>query len=128
MKSTDPKTVALSFLDHMRTREFSAAYGLLSDDVIVWNAIAGTMSKSQLMELGAKTIEQTKSGWNTTILGVTAEGERVAIEAVGFMELSDDKTYNNEYHLLFKVGPDGKIFSFKEYMDTAEAIRVFGQV
>lgn len=128
MNSTDPKNVVLSFLEHLRTRDFSAAYGLVADDAVVWNAVTGDMTKSQFMELGAKTLEQCKSGWNITILGLTTEGDRVAVEADGFMQLSDDSTYDNEYHLLFKVRPDGKIFIFKEYMDTAKAIRVFGQL
>jgi ketosteroid isomerase-like protein len=128
MKSTDPKSAVLSFLENMRARDFAAAYELIADDAIVWNAIIGAMTKSQFMDLSAKTIEQCKNGWNTTILGITTEGERVAVEAKGFMELSNDNTYNNEYHLLFKIRPDGKIFALYEYMDTAKAIRVFGQL
>jgi ketosteroid isomerase-like protein len=62
MKSTDPKSVVLSFLENIRARDFSAAYGLVADDAIVWNAVTGAMTKSQFMDLGAKTLEQCKSG------------------------------------------------------------------
>lgn len=126
MNSIDPKSVALSFLGHMRTQEFAAAYALFADHAVVWNSLAGSINKSQFMVLCAETIEKCKSGWNTTVLGITAEGGRVAVEAEGFMELADDRIYDNQYHLLFETDPSGKIILLKEYMDTAKAIEFFG--
>ena len=35
------------------------------------------------------------------LTGITAEGDRVAIEAQGYAKLKNGKTYENLYHFLF---------------------------
>ncbi len=47
-----------------------------------------------------------------TVQGVTAEGDRVAIEAEGRAELKNGRIYANRYHYLF-VLRDGKILPSK---------------
>jgi ketosteroid isomerase-like protein len=58
-----------------------------------------------------------------TILAMTAEGDRVAVEATSFGYLSHahDRPYNNFYHNLYRIR-DGKIVLFKEYQDTLHAL------
>ena len=53
------------------------------------------------------------------ILGVTAEGDRVAVEAQsnGLYNPVNKRRYQNFYHGLFKIR-DGKIILYKEYQDT----------
>jgi ketosteroid isomerase-like protein len=53
------------------------------------------------------------------ILGMTAEGERVAVEAQsnGLYNPANKRRYQNFYHGLFKI-KDGKIALYKEYQDT----------
>lgn len=56
--------------------------------------------------------------------GITAEGDRVAVEAESHFELVNGQLYNNLYHFLF-ILRDGKICQVKEYADTlfvAEAL------
>ena len=53
-----------------------------------------------------------------------AEGERVAVEATGFVELTDGRTYSPQYHFLVTVR-DGKVFEVREYMDTQHAKDTF---
>ena len=52
--------------------------------------------------------------------GLTAEGDRVAVEAESYAKMKNGKTYQNTYHFLFIVR-DGKIQSVKEYLDTIHA-------
>lgn len=53
------------------------------------------------------------------IQGMTAEGNRVALEAqsVGLVHPVTGRRYQNFYHLLYKI-EDGKIILLKEYQDT----------
>ena len=57
------------------------------------------------------------------IIGITAEGDRVAVEVRGEMTFPDS-VYRNEYHNLLIVR-DGLIVSGKEYMDTRAAAAAF---
>jgi ketosteroid isomerase-like protein len=57
------------------------------------------------------------SGLRFTITGMTAEGDRVAVEAFSEGEHVSGQTYNNQYHFLFEMA-DGKLKRLREYMDT----------
>jgi hypothetical protein len=48
---------------------------------------------------------------------MTAEGERVAIEAEGLGTHASGKVYHQRYHFLLVIR-DGKIKQLKEYFDT----------
>jgi ketosteroid isomerase-like protein len=48
---------------------------------------------------------------------ITAEDDRVAVEAESFATHVSGKPYNNKYHFLMRYR-DGKLLEFKEYMDT----------
>ncbi|TAK98828.1 MAG: nuclear transport factor 2 family protein [Rhodospirillaceae bacterium] len=52
------------------------------------------------------------------VLGLTAEEDRIAMEAESHvLNPTNGRLYNNFYHYLFRVR-DGKITLFKEYQDT----------
>ena len=55
--------------------------------------------------------------------GLTAEGDRVAVEAESYGEMATGKIYNNLYHFLLEVR-DGKIHAVREYLDTMHAKEV----
>lgn len=57
------------------------------------------------------------------IVGLTAEGDRVAVEARGEMTFPNT-VYRNEYHNLLVIR-DGAIVSGKEYMDTRAVAAAF---
>jgi ketosteroid isomerase-like protein len=62
-------------------------------------------------------------GANVRVLeetGITAEGDRVAMQWKYRMELKDGSTYENDYHNLFVI-KDRKIEFMQSYMDTAYA-------
>jgi ketosteroid isomerase-like protein len=56
-------------------------------------------------------------GLRFDIQAMTAEGDRVAVEATSEGEHISGQTYTNEYHFLFEFR-DGKLLRLKEYMDT----------
>jgi ketosteroid isomerase-like protein len=59
-------------------------------------------------------------GLKVTPKAITAEGDRVALEAESYGELANGKVYNNQYHVLMEIR-NGKIQAVREYMDTQHA-------
>ena len=53
-----------------------------------------------------------------------AEGDFVAVEAVGNMPLKDGRVYNNLYHIVFEI-KGGRIKSAREYSDTDHLRKTF---
>lgn len=62
-----------------------------------------------------------------TIGDITAEGDRVAIEASSEGEMLNGKRYDNAYHFLFRVR-NGKIAEVREYSCSYLAQNCFGAV
>ena len=58
-----------------------------------------------------------------TITGVTAEGDRVAVEMNANGVSATGEKYENEYHDLLEIR-GGKIVAGREYLDTAHAAEV----
>lgn len=58
------------------------------------------------------------------ILGVLAEGDRVAVESRSFMKTQDGRDYSNSYHFLVEFR-DGLVTRVKEYCDTAHVNAFF---
>lgn len=65
-------------------------------------------------------------GVETTFGDITAEDDRVAVEAQVKGTLPDGRVYTNVYHYLMKVR-DGKIIRVKEYLDTQAAAEFFSK-
>ena len=79
--------------------------------------ISGTFSKAQIREASGRIFEAFPKGISFRILAMTAEGERVAVEAESQGEHVSGKLYTNQYHFLFEFR-DGLVVCLKEYMDT----------
>lgn len=65
-------------------------------------------------------------GVETTFGAVTAEGDRVALEAETRGRLPDGRVYTNMYHYLFEFR-DGLVFRVREYLDTQSAAEFFAK-
>ena len=65
-------------------------------------------------------------GVEVTFGDITAEGDRVAIEAETRGTLPDGRVYTNMYHYLMTFR-DGKIVRVKEYLDTQSAAEFFSK-
>ena len=95
-----------------------AAY---TEDGSCWTSgntlISGTMDRDQVAAGAGGIFEVFPGGLEFTIDAMTAEGERVAVEAQSKGMHISGKLYHNLYHFLFEFR-DGKVLRLKEYMDT----------
>ena len=79
--------------------------------------ISGTFSKSQIAAAAGGIFAAFPQGIRFHIRTMTAEDDRVAVEADSEGQHASGQRYTNEYHFLFRFR-DGKVVEFKEYMDT----------
>ncbi len=123
MSTEENKKTALKFMESMSAGGVDES--LLTPDVQWWVPGRGTMSKQDFFALAGDFQGMIKDKITMKVHGVTAEGDRVAVEAESYGELKNGKVYNNTYHFLF-VFRDGKICLSKEYNDSAHAASVMG--
>jgi ketosteroid isomerase-like protein len=87
--------------------------------------MGGAKTKAELIKIIEQNTARFEAPVKFTVTGITAEGDRVAVEAQGYAKLKNSgKTYENLYHFLFIVR-DGKIQTGKEYCDFLYASDVF---
>lgn len=88
-------------------------------------AYSGEQSREQICGY-MKTPSIFPGGVKTTFGAITAEDDRVAVEAEIIGTLPDGRVYTNVYHYLmwFK---DGKVLRVKEYLDTQSAAEFFSK-
>ena len=98
-----------------------------TDESIIWtagnNAIGGTRTKEEVVGFAQNILAAFPTGIKFNIKGITAEGDRVAVEIDGEAVHASGETYNNQYHFLLII-KDGKILELKEYMDTQLAAKI----
>jgi ketosteroid isomerase-like protein len=130
MSAEKNKNVVLSFFENFSAGKVDAALAMLADTATWWVAgnpekfvLAGTKTKAQFAELLNGIGAAMPKGLRVTPKGLTAEGDRVAVEAESYGETATGKVYNNLYHFLFEVR-DGKIQAVREYLDTMHAKEV----
>jgi ketosteroid isomerase-like protein len=123
--SSDAKKIVLGFIDNLNARN-RAALGALSDR-LTWSMMkrgAPSVGKAEIAH-GFETITDKFESMRLEPIGVTAEGNRVAVEVQGHGKARNGKEYNNIYHFLFVV-EDGQIVTVKEFMDTQYYMDTFG--
>ena len=118
------KGVVLGFFENFSAGKFEDALGMMADGATWWVAgkfkLSGTKTKAEFGELVKGIGAAMPNGLKITPKGVTAEGDRVAVEAESYGELANGKVYNNQYHFLIELS-DGKITAVREYLDTIHA-------
>jgi ketosteroid isomerase-like protein len=124
------KQVALDFFECLSNGDLEGALALIDEDVTWWLAgkpdqfeIAGFKTKTQFAEMLGTIETGMPNGIRLTITGVTAEGDRVAVEMNANGVSATGKRYENEYHDLLEIR-GGKIVAGREYLDTAHAAEV----
>jgi ketosteroid isomerase-like protein len=121
MNTEENRRTALKFVESMSAGQMDLS--LLTDDVQWWAPGRGLLSKTEFFALAAGFTALVKDKISLKIHGVTADGDRVAVEAESYGELKNGKIYNNTYHFLF-LFRDGKIYLSKEYNDSHHAATV----
>ena len=126
---TTNKAVVRKFLEAFSESRFDDALDLMDDEGTWWVAgstdISGTYTKEGFRELASGVAGGTRGGIRLSPTGITAEGDRVAVEAVSDGETLDGKRYLNQYHFLFEF-KNGKFIAVREYMDPMHVQEVFG--
>ncbi|MBB3047208.1 hypothetical protein FHR99_001444 [Litorivivens lipolytica] len=117
------KEVVSAFFDAMNRGDVPGFVELYDDAGSVWTSgntlISGTLTKDQINAGAGAIFEAFPKGLTFTVHGMTAEGDRVAVEAESNGEHVSGKHYRNLYHFLFEM-KDGKVLKLKEYMDTEQ--------
>ena len=106
------KAIVRQFFDAMNNADIDFIVDTYAPDGFLHTMggtlISGTFSREQIAASASSIFE---------VIDMIAEGNKVAVEAVGEGEHISGQTYSNEYHFLFEFR-DGKLLSLKEYMDT----------
>lgn len=123
-----PRDIAIGFFEDISAGRVEQAWERLAPDV-AYEIIApapfnGLIDRDGLGKIfGEKVIPILAEPLRLEVKGVTAEGERVAIEVESHSVNIRGKVYNNRYHFLFVVR-DGKIVEGREYLDSAHFIDI----
>lgn len=125
--SEDNKAVALHFLETMGSNDPEGAAATLAPGAVTETMGTGRFSGERSADNVAAAIEAFKqlmpSGLRFTVKTVTAEGDRVVIEADGDALSSAGTRYANSYVFAFTLA-DGKITRINEYFCTRLADEV----
>jgi uncharacterized protein len=126
------KRLVREFLEHYAAGRYDAALAMLAPDAQWWLPghpqefpAAGWADKATVERRLASNLKLLPHGLEITIGAMTAEDDRVAVEAESKARLVDGRLYHNRYHFLFIVR-DGRIHVAKEYLDTLHAVSALG--
>jgi ketosteroid isomerase-like protein len=115
------KALARKFFDALSRSDVPAIVDAYAEDGRVQTMgntlISGVFTKPQITQAAGQVLNAFPNGIKFVIHEITAEGDRVAVEAESFATHVSGKPYNNKYHFLMRFR-DGKLLEFKEYMDT----------
>jgi ketosteroid isomerase-like protein len=124
------KQVVARFFETFSSGDVAAILDALDDGAVWWvsgriEGMSGSYDKASFgpLLLGAKAAYR-GAGLTITPTAMIAEGDKVAVEAEGFAELTDGRAFTPHYHFLITVRGD-KLLEVKEYMDTQHAKEIF---
>jgi ketosteroid isomerase-like protein len=115
------REATLAFFDALQTGDGERIAGFYAEDgrvVTMGNTlISGVRSKSDIRQFAGGVLEAFPAGLIFSVHTLTAEENRVAVEASSRGVHVSGASYQNHYHFLF-TWRDGKLVELKEYMDT----------
>lgn len=121
------KEIARQFFAALSVGDARAVIGMYADDFTLWTAgtlpFSGSFTRAQAEQTMGMIFSAFPEGIAFTISAITAEGDRVAVEAESRGRHVSGKTYNNRYHFLLVIRND-KVAQLKEYLDTMHAHEV----
>jgi uncharacterized protein len=127
------KRLVRDFLDHYANARYDTALAMLAPDARWWIPghpqefpAAGWADKATVERRLAANLKLLPNGIEIIVGDMTAEGERVAVEAESKAKLANGMLYHNRYHFLFVVR-DGRIHAVKEYLDTLHVVNTLGK-
>lgn len=131
MNMEENKRVARQLVEGLGAGDGAQAFDQLHEDA-VWTVMAdpvvfpvlGSMSKTSFASHIRAFLGALPTGIQVTVTGITAEGNRVAVEAKSVAALPNGKVLNQVYHFLFEFR-DNLVIAAREYIDTAHAVAQF---
>jgi ketosteroid isomerase-like protein len=124
MTIEENKEVVRRYCDALSALDIEGTMAFLSDDYTCWVQgskpaipVSGNHTRADVAAMYAAFPKMFPKGFKVTIKAITAEGDRVAVEAESYGETAAGKIYNQIYHYLFIVR-NGKIVTQHEYLDT----------
>lgn len=124
------KVIVADFFATFSKGDVSGVIERMHDDGSWWvsgaiDGMSGTYPKAELAGLldGARALYR-EGALRITPTTMTAEEDRVAVEAKSFATMGDGRIYANSYHFLVTLR-DGKVALVREYMDTIHARETF---
>ncbi len=122
------KALVTRFWETFSAGRYDEVLDMLADDATWWvggsTVLSGTYTKPEFAELLGQVTPQAPKGLSVTPRLLTAEGDRVSVEAESHAEISNGKTYQNVYHFMMVIR-DGKFTAVREYLDTEHVTAVF---
>jgi ketosteroid isomerase-like protein len=132
MSIEENKRTVRDFLAHHKNAAITDLLDAMSEDATWWILgkphlfpSAGTKSKAEMKRVWGNLFGNMKNGLEMTVIGMVAEGNKVAAEIRSHADLTDGRVYENQYHMLFTLR-QGKIVEVKEYADTLLIAHMFG--
>ena len=123
------KAVASAFVQAMGSTDWDAVRNLMADDATWWipgdGIGGGTWSREDFIDFNKAALARMAAGpFSLKAVRLTAEEDRVCVEAESHLELKNGKTYRNDYCFCFII-KDGKLKSAREHMNSKHATEVF---
>ena len=127
MSIQDNKKVVTDFWTAFSTSDFDSALGMLAEDA-TWTvqgktALSGTYNKAEFTGLLSQVTPRAPGGIKVTPKQLTAEDNRVSVEAESYAEITNGRVYENIYHFMFELR-DGQITAVREYLDTEHVTEI----
>src|SRR5574340_409410 len=101
------KQVARDFIAAINRCDVQAIAATYAEDGVCWTAgtmpISGTFTRDQVVAASRRVLEVFPQGLTITIKRMTAEEDRVAIEAESHGQHVSGRPYHNEYHFLMRL-------------------------
>jgi uncharacterized protein len=128
MNTESNKEIVLNFWENFSTGDYPAALEMLRADAIWWVAgstsLSGKYSKVEFTALLEQIVPLFPNGLSVTPTLLTAEDDRVSVEATSYGKVTNGKTYQNIYHFMMIID-EGRITAVREYLDTEHVTSVF---
>jgi uncharacterized protein len=129
MSTEANKAIVTKYFERISAGDFHGALDLFAEDAqisFMSRTVMGyTKGKAEVVAMIAALMGLFPEGIQLSIHGITAEGDRVAVEAESHGKLADGRLYSNVYHYLFEV-TGGQIRTSREYCCTAHVMERLG--
>lgn len=115
------KTIVRDFIEVIGQGDVEAIRNAYTEDgycqTMGNTLISGKFSRDQVAMAAGRIFEAFPAGVRFEIVNMTAEEDRVAVEAISHGDHVSGAHYSNHYHFFFRLR-DGRIAELREFMDT----------